>query len=505
MAQGEYSKVRTRIAGHISDAPTNKRYLLDRVRLGVITLADGYPRSAQLIFQQAYDALRRRGINRDRTLGAIAINEDTKIWKGEPFEQALTMTYYAMALGSLRSWDNARAALQNALFFLRDLDRYASSKAKAPKDKALSDHGFVTSSSKFALGYLLCAIANQQLARSEEASDYYDRVLEIRPALGPLVKTLRRGKYNMVLVVSWGLAPKKSGAGPDGARLKWIPWFPSDVARLKVSVNHLPSRYFPQVLDVNRMSRHYSWDNFKEIRRVKSLLGTGLLYGGVATAASGWSNDSDKVFWAGTAAAATGLLLKMGAHVDERYVDLFPQRVYVVPLQLTQKTSTITLKIEGKPVTRLILPAVPPPPKGQAVLRCLRLIGAPFRSRRRSNSPPVWAVSGKVFYSNPYTQNPEKIKLPYILGGQDVSKPTEKTLADYQQAGNLNHFTLAQLRGLYRAEKITWTIEDQNGYDGRHILEGGKSLVAPVPASVGFVRLYAQHHLPYHRQSTGTQ
>jgi hypothetical protein len=43
---------------------------------------------------------------------------------------------------------------------------------------------------------------------------------------------------------------------------------------------------------------------------------------------------------------------------------------------------------------------------------------------------------------------------------------------------------------------VRFTIEDQAGYTDRHLLEGGRSLVAPLPGTAGFARLFGIDHSP---------
>jgi len=61
--------------------------------------------------------------------------------------------------------------------------------------------------------------------------------------------------------------------------------------------------------------------------------------------------------------------------------------------------------------------------------------------------------------------------------------------------------SLVELENLYREEGIYFTVEDQGGIAGRHILEGGNSLVCPTPGSVGYERLFGQMHEPYRPKS----
>ncbi|HEX7008328.1 MAG TPA: hypothetical protein VF184_00005, partial [Phycisphaeraceae bacterium] len=411
LARGEYGQARIERYKRMSRDRNDRGYLLDRMSVGVLTLADGHPDSAQTIFEEVYDVLRTQGINRDRTVASLVINEDLKIWKGEPFEQALALAYYAMTQAELGSWDNARAAADNSLFYLRDfgrddeggeLDTYEIARRSLLYERAIEagqspeeasrqadylDHGYVVRDTDFTLGHLLHAIADQQLGRMEEASDHLTRAAELNPQLDPLIEALRQNRYNTVLVVSWGLGPRKEGYGPDRALGRFVPRFPSDGARLYVRVGSLPGRAYPQVLDVNRMAKDHRWNNLEDVRRAKSLLGTGLLYGGAAAAIIGANHNSDAALYAGLSAMAAGAFLKAGAHVDERYADVIPQRFYVVPLNLRDPWEPIELQIEGVPSSRLVLTGLGGPAGPEAQLRYVRLLS----QRDRRASPPSWA------------------------------------------------------------------------------------------------------------------
>ena len=66
--------------------------------------------------------IRDRGLNKDKTVRSVVFTEGVKVWKGEPFEQAMALVYYGFVQASQGSWDNARAAASNALFYLRDFE-----------------------------------------------------------------------------------------------------------------------------------------------------------------------------------------------------------------------------------------------------------------------------------------------------------------------------------------------------------------------------------------------
>ncbi len=523
IARGDYGVARTELHRELRDDPHGGEYLLDRIRVGVLTLADGYPHAASLIFQQVYEVLRQQGLNRDRALQAVVLNEDTKIWKGEPFEQALGMAYYALTMAELGSWDNARAALENAHLFLRDLERdqaresrldarevarrsavyeelvaegvepeEAYRRSQAPATREAPDFGYVVDRNHFPLGYLLAGVANQQLDRDDEASDHFTRAVQIDPSLGPLVETLRRGEYNTILVVSWGLGPRRQGVGEDRSRIAYIHRASSDTRPMLVRVGGEETRTLPLALDVNELASRYTWGGLAGVRGTKSAAGSGLLVGGVGAAAIGANAGSDELLVAGLAAMATGAFLKAGAHIDPRYVDVYPQRYYLVPLRLTDRPEPIQVMIDGSPASRIVLHGLAAPRGREAQLRYVRLVSPPQRV------PPDWAVSDGVYYANPHTRHDADDRpLPYLLGGRDVRHPTERVMDDYWSAGYLRDLTLSDLRELYRLEGVDLSREEDGQYPGLHLLEGGDSLVAPLPGTAGFARIFGQPHAGY--------
>src|SRR5690606_3097559 len=124
----------------------------------------------------------------------------------------LALTYYGFVQAEQGSWDNARAAAGNALFYLRDFEdeqtdedrlidtaevarraaeyerrhNQAGAQTDIPTGDEYLDHGYVVEQSNFTLAYLLHAVASQQLDRPDEASDYFNRVLQLEPGLRPI-------------------------------------------------------------------------------------------------------------------------------------------------------------------------------------------------------------------------------------------------------------------------------------------------------------------------------
>jgi hypothetical protein len=298
-----------------------------------------------------------------------------------------------------------------------------------------------------------------------------------------------------VLVVGYGLGPAKEGYGPDNALGRFAPRHPSTQAALHVQINNRDARSYPQVLDVNHLAGDHMWNNLEDVRIAKSTVGNVLLTGGAIATTVGLHNDSPEAAIAGAAAILTGLLLKANAHVDTTYCDVMPQRLYLVPLHLKSPADHITLQVEGQPGSQLVLTSLSPQGhgrgRGRAILRYVALADPP------TGQPPTWATSGQVFYGNIHTAESPAASLPYLLGGYDVRPPSARVLADYQAAGNLPNSTVADLLEQYRRQGIALTREDQRGYAGLHLLEAGRSLVAPLPGTAGFARLFGQTHQPY--------
>jgi hypothetical protein len=521
---GRYGGARVALEKKLPQDPSDRSYILERLRLLILTLADGQPGAAEEVANQTFRLLRTQGLNADRTAASIVLNEDVKIWKGEPFEQALGFTYVAIQKAEVGQWDNARAAAGASLFLLKsfgdnergqemsniEVARRAAEedarKGEGAGDKYINK-GYTPIKTNFVLGYLLDGLANKALGRTDEANDNFHEAAVINASLEPLAKELATGTYNTVFIVDFGRGPEKIATGPDGAFSRFVPRTPSDSSPLTVSVtagpessgggiNVFAAKSLPQVQDINRMAASLMWNNLEDVRQAKSAVGTGLLYGGLAAAAygangGGGRHHNETVALAGLGAAAAGLLLKSTAHADTRHAEFLPQRVYVVPLNIASRASTVTLDVGGG---RLVLPAIDPPtdPRGLQ-LRYVRMNPAPGQP---------WAASGQVVYSNDYSQwRVDGDTLPYIMGGRDCSTPSPRVLERYQSAGNLRNMTTVDLENLYREEGIALTLEDQQGRSRKHILEGGDSLVAPLPGTAGYARLFDQIHEPYKPKS----
>lgn len=505
IGRGEWGRAKGALARGLSPDREDRAYLLDRMRLLIATLADGDPRSGEEVANQAFSLLRVQGLNADRTTASVVLSEGVKIWKGEPFEQAMSYHYIALQKAMLGEWGNARAAANSALFLLRDFGENEkgqrlstleiAQRAQARGEDYL-DKGYAAVETNFALGYLMSGVANRALGRDDEATDFFRKAARVDPGLEMLAEELRTGTYDTVLVVDFGRGPRKESYGPDNALARFAPATDSDRRALGVAVSGDAGDAwrgsFPPACDVNEMARSHMWNNLEDVRAAKSALGDLLLQGGLITAASANQRNDDarqNQQIIGLAVAAIGALMKSTASADLRHLELLPQRVYVVPLPLAGRSGEVTLSLGGE--ATMVLRGLSAPPAGQLQVRYVRLSGN-----------DAWAAGGAVLYSNEYYD--ERVPgddLPYILGGRCVRPPTPETLRRYQRAGNLAGLTPTDLENLYRGEGIALSLEDARGWPRTHVLEGGDSLVCPLPGSAGYARLFGREHPPYRARS----
>lgn len=508
--RGEYGRAAGLLQQDVTNDMSNKDYLLTRMRLLLMALADGQPDAAEETANQLFSLLRTQGVNEDRTVASVVLYEGVRIWKGEPFEQALGFHYVAMQKALRGEWDNARAASSSSLFLLRDFAQavgkpepttleVAEAAAKADTRKqgagdALIDNGYVTSQSDFALGYLMNAAANIAVSRPEEASDNLTAAVRANAALAGIAETMRSGAFNTLLIVDAGRGPAKVATGNDGAIAEWKARTPSDDRKVAVSVNGENAGVFPFAQDINAMARSHRWRNLEDVRTIKSALGDGLIIGGGAVLLGSDSRNNDAK-WVGAGLIALGALLKAGSVADTRHAELLPQRVYVVPLTLGEGSHTLRIGIEGSSRGGLTLVNVPGVKSLSEGGQRVRLVYAKLAP---SETVGTWESATSVAVANDaWNERVEGDSLPYIFGGSCVRTPTPLVLDQYHAAGNLVNMTPVDLMNLYRAEGITFTVEEQQGRFVTHVLEGGTSMVAPRAGSSGYQRLFAQRRGRY--------
>ncbi len=484
------------------DAENNDtNVLLNNVRLGVAALADGDTVEAEAALGRSFDLLSTAGLNDDRTTAAILIDEGVRIWKGEPFEQALSYYWVAALYATLGDWENVRAASANAVFRLTDFGTAQTARTmtrSAAADPEFLEKGYTAVDTDFALGFLLEAIG-ADLSGAAGADDHLDAALQIDRKLAPIVHTLRSGNYDTLLLVDYGKGPTKMAYGPDDALARFVPQ-ERHHGDLVVSYDGVEQESFRRVCDVNGMSIDMRWNNLENVRVAKSTIGNMLVTGGAITIAAGAASDDP-----GAAAIAgivgitmmlLGAMAKAGAEADTRYLEFAPQSIYVAPLRLND-TGELRIGVEGDSGSVIVFPGFRPGKPGAPQAVYLRLHG-------RDSADPPWMESTWALYGNDESGVLSN-DWPWILGGSDVSTPDPATLEAYKVGGYLPDFTTDDLDGLYAAEGIVIgagavdPLTRQQSW--RHILDGGRSLYTPQPWSMGYKRLMYSPHDQYRPKS----
>jgi tetratricopeptide (TPR) repeat protein len=461
---------------------------LREATLAILTLDDGLPEHAEVPMQRVYETLRTRGLNANKQAAAVVLNEDLKIWKGEPYEQALLYLYVGMQQATVGAWGNTRAAAGSALELLDEFDRARGELREAEPTVG----GYVVDRSDLALAHLLAGLANLQLGRGDEASDHFERVVEVRPGLGGLVDELAGGGYDTVLVVEMGAGPTIERGGADGATEVLVEHWPGDRRELEVFDGRgLVGRY-PRVLGVNGFAAAYRWEGLAGLRRAKSNAGTVM----AGTGAVLLSSDDEGARWAGLGLLLGGLFAKAGAHADDRSLQVLPERYFLVPLNRAEIVGPIELRLGPGPGESMVIPGFG---SGGSEGFEFVLMRVPADGLgERWGSP-----TGEVLYANDaWAGRVPGDDLPWILGGRSVMVPSHEALARYQAGGYLLGMTTADLVELYRLEGIVLPGDERPGVPpDAHILEGGRSMATPRAGTLGFVRLFARLHPEYRPRS----
>jgi len=473
-----------------AETQLDENVILNNVRLGLAALADGDAQEAERTLGRVFDYISTAGLNKDRTTAAVLINEGVKIFKGEPFEQALTYYWVSALYAAMGDWENARAAAANSLFRLTEFvgDR--------PQTQDGKDYTVVDTN--FALGFIMQALASD-LSNAPGMNEQLDAALTINPKLEPIVSTLRDRNYDALLIIDYGKGPVKVAYGPDESLVRFAPANQS-AAYVSVSANGRELTRALPVCDVNVMAQDLRWNDLEHVRKAKSAVGNVLFTGGLIATTIGAHNNSGEAVIAGLGAMAAGLLTKSGAGADTRYIDFAPQYVFIVPVLLGE-TSTISIKVNSTDVTELVLPDFVPGREGAPRAVYLRLFG-PYAPK------PAWMTATELLYTNDATGAPDGA-LPWILGGRDVSTPTRDVLAHYQAGGMLTEMTVNDLINHYAQEDILIGAGAEMRADRlknpsfRHILDGGTGLFTPMEHSLGYKRLMFTEHPPYQPQFGG--
>jgi tetratricopeptide (TPR) repeat protein len=304
-------------------AKTDEDYVLNNVRLGSASLVDYDLGEAEAAFYRAYEVINSVNVNdAGRSSAAIFLAEKLKVWKGEPFERAMTNFYLGVIYYIRQDYSNARAAFENALFKLRD---YGENGKKGDQYRELE--------SNFSIAYIMLGKCWLKLGNEDKARDMFARVSSLRPDLQKLVDWDRMQRGNVLLVIDYGKGPQKV-LEYDNSVVTFAPHptqvgpVPTPTIRVNGQVLHI-NGVGPAPVDLLEMAQDRRWQSIDTIRVFKSVIGTGLM---VAGAYQGTKEHSDPA--SAAALLIGGALLKATATGDVRHWEMLPRSVFIVPLIL---------------------------------------------------------------------------------------------------------------------------------------------------------------------------
>lgn len=350
----------------------DQNFVLNNARLGSAALVQYDLDQAETAFLRAYEVINSFGVNSGgRSLGAILVDEKIRVWRGEPFERAMLNFYLGLVYYMQHDYANARGAFENALFKLRD---YADD-----ADRKQADYKEIESN--FALAAIMLGKSWQRLGRDDLARAAFERVMQTRSSLAPLADYERNLRSNLLLVIDFGYGPRKvtdfdgaiSGFAPEPHQEGMIPPPQVRIDGQYVDVSGINQ---PPV-DLLALAQDRRWQSIDTIRTIKSVAGTGLIYGGAYEATRRNGDD-------GTALAliAAGVLMKATSQADVRQWEMLPRTVFLLPLEVAPGRHNVTVEFPNAPGLRQTWRGLEVPAQGEATYY--------FRMQRWNNGPFDW-------------------------------------------------------------------------------------------------------------------
>ena len=374
---GDYPRAVQRLAP--LSAKTDENFVLNNLRLGSAALANYDLDTAEGAFLRAYEVLNSVGVNDGgRTLGAVLVSENVRIWRGEPYERAMANFYLGLVYYMRRDYNNARAAFENALFKLRD---YGEGQPGGGK--------YTEQESNFALARIMLARSLQRLGREDDAHKHLEAVAQTRSWLATAADPQLHAESNVLLVIDFGYGPQKV-TDFDGSIVGFAPT-PQEEGPPpppRVHVNGRPVDVGPferPPVDLVVIAQDRRWQSIDTIRAVKSAVGTGLMVGGMA-----YGTRRDARPEIALAAILGGALLKATSQADVRQWEMLPRTTYLVPLSLPPGTHDISVSFPDVRGVRQEWRGIVAPPAGEEATYYLRM-------QRYDDGPNYWpppAIAG---------------------------------------------------------------------------------------------------------------
>jgi tetratricopeptide (TPR) repeat protein len=452
--------------------------ILNNMRLGMSAMAWGDLDEAQRALITAYEYLTSGDLNDPARQAAAQVGQEgVRIWTGEPYERAMCFYYMATLYMLKGEWDNARAAAKNSLFELRQF-------------KGDSDEEIAMVESQFTLGYLLLGLSQKMTGNDEAAKRPLAQVEQLQPALRPLVERIRSGSFDTILMVDYGRGPRKSAHGLGGHQVQFTPIGPNHPPQaIRVRVDGQPADIATDqpTIDLWTLSQLPRWWSLDTWRQAKAYLGDGLTKAGMAAVIIGADEDSKEAVIAGAGAIVAGLLLQASAQADVRHLAELPRHTFIVPLSLGPAPRDVQIGFTGDHLSGATWHNL-----------CGGQRGNPTVYYLRAHDGNYGGMPQRLPQQQYFTEHDPKPAdaAPFILGGRDLSPPTDSRLVELHRAEGIVSRPGPQGRtGAVALDPALY----------RHVVEGGRVLWSPRPGTHGYERLTRTSHRPYQPTSPTVQ
>ncbi len=351
----------------------DSNFVLNNLRLGSASLHRNDLDGAEAAFLRAHEVIDSFGVNGgSRAMAAVLVHERAKVWRGEPYEQAMANFYLGLVYYIRHDYNNARAAFENA-------------ELKLPTDK-------FAKSSPFLLAELMRGRALTKLGETEQADATFANVAQNNPALKDLADAQGGEDSNLLLVVEYGQGPERQCIG-DGSKLGFYPTpteagnLPQPVVRIDGREEGSSATNVPCV-DLVQLAQLKDRKSIDRIRSIKSKVGDGLLIAGGAETLHGADAETGGTpadLVAGSAMLASGVLLKAGSHPDLREWEMLPRSIFLLPISTTPGTHEVTIHFPDAPEMDQTWKGIPVPETGEATYL--------FRVRINDPGPYDWQTN----------------------------------------------------------------------------------------------------------------
>jgi len=335
----------------------DRNYVLYNLEVGSAAFEGGDYHTARIAFERAAQVMRGYGGGTQGLVSLIA-NESAKLYKGDPYEQAMANFYDGLIYYRWGDWGNARAAFHQALM---------SDQASAEGHRE-----------DFAVAQFMIGKCYLKMDEPDNARISFEKARAKYPQ-NPYFSDDAINNHNVLMIIGLGRAPLKVPSGLAGSTDDYERGRYRETAA-NVFANGKPLGQASLAVDLLDQALTSGRSAKDTIQTIKGGIKTGLVAAGAQQLADG---EGDKKL--GSILLLAGLLMPAGA--DIRNWDLLPGEIHVLSAKLEPGSYTFRIDFLENSTTlldyRQVWFHVPVKAEGETVLF--------FRSGREKangNLPP---------------------------------------------------------------------------------------------------------------------